>query len=280
MRFIVKKFLSQAAYSQTFFRIVERAYIFITRVRFQQIDRSELLNLKGLISTSIQPEKLGLIRLGSAHDGGYVMLRPETKDAEVISLGIADNLDFELALIDGSYARAIHCFDGSIKQLPEVRDGINFKSKYVKSVSTDNSLLLNEILADIEAKELILKVDIEGDEWGVFESLEVSELCKFSQIIGEFHGLASCTTNEKAQRMNEILDKLHQYFYLFNSHPNNWSEYRILKGVPIVDVLELSFVNKNHPSVTGSKIKTPFSILSPDILNSPCNPLGFEYIGT
>ena len=106
------------------------------------------------------------------NDGGYVMFPPIGNKSKVISLGIADNLDFELDLIDSKRVQAIYCYDGSITKLPESREGIFFTSKFVKNIPAFNAVQLKDIIDGIEAEELILKIDIEGDEWEVLRDID------------------------------------------------------------------------------------------------------------
>jgi hypothetical protein len=247
-------------------------------MRFQHINRTKLVSLNKLVRTNFSSDKLNLSRIGSVNDGGYVMQTPCIVKTKVISLGIADNMDFELELIDSNYAQEVYCFDGSISELPELRPNIYFESKFVKTKSGQDALTLNEILGRIQSDDLILKIDIEGDEWSVLGKLEENELRKFSQIIGEFHGLASSINEEEVTYKIDLLKKLHRHFYIVNSHPNNWSRFRIVQGVPLFDVAELSFVNKNQVSIGESRVGGNDLEEINESLNSPCNPEKYEYL--
>lgn len=278
MKTIVKAFLSKFSSSQIFYGLLEKLYNYATLKRFQRVNRNQLVSLNRLLRPSFKFDKLNLIRIGSLNDGGYVMEKPCSSGAKVISLGIADNMDFELELIDSSLIRDIYCFDGSISELPEIRTNIYFESKFVRTTASRDSVSLSEILGRVHSDELILKIDIEGDEWSVLAQLEDKDLLKFSQIIGEFHGLASSINEEDAAHKIDVLNKLHEHFHLVNAHPNNWSQYRIIQGVPLSDVVELSFINRNIASISEAISKEGHLAKSNESLNSPCNPLGFEYL--
>jgi hypothetical protein len=230
------------------------------------------------VRTNFSSESLNLIRIGSTNDGGYVIQTPCNKETKVISLGIADNMDFELELVDSGHAQEVYCFDGSIPELPVSRSNIFFENKFVRTSSGSDSLTLSEILGRINSDELILKIDIEGDEWSVLGDIDENELRKFSQIIGEFHDLASSTNEVQANNKINLLNKLHRHFYLVNAHPNNWSRFRIIQGVPLIDVVELSFINKNQISTDESRVVRIHIEGTNDSLNSPCNPEKYEYL--
>lgn len=271
----MKFFLSFIAPSKFIFHSIEKIYGYLTAARYNQIQRTDLLSLSDQIKNYKDNGNFNLIRIGSSHDGGYVMMTPLTNSCEVISLGIADNIDFEISLIDNRIVKSIRCFDGSISELPDSRTGIEFESKFVKANLQNNAVSLKDILASIQNDEVILKIDIEGDEWDVLSSLTISELSKFSQIIGEFHGLASTTSPSEFNKIVSVLRTLNTEFHLVNAHPNNWSPYRIIQGIPLPDVIELTFVNKRiSPNVS---VSVPTVVPGFD-LNAPCNPNRFEYL--
>lgn len=278
MKTLVKVFLSKLSSSQIFYRLLEKIYNYATLKRFQHVSRDSFVSLSRLSKPSFKLDELNLIRVGSLHDGGYIMEKPSTNGAIVISLGIADNMDFELDLIDSRLVRDIYCFDGSISKLPENRSNIYFESKFVRATVSRDSVTLTEIFSRVHSDEYILKIDIEGDEWSVLAQLEDKDLLKFSQIIGEFHGLASSTNMKEADQKIQVLNKLHRHFFLVNSHPNNWSQYRIIQGVPLVDVVELTFISKNSASISEVKSDSAKLAKSYESLNSPCNPLRFEFL--
>jgi hypothetical protein len=275
VKIVVKKILSGLSTSSGFYQAIEKSYNFISVNRFKEVSRLRLDALYKQICVDANQHNFDLVRVGSAHDGGYVMMNPKSRSCNVISLGIADNMDFELELIEKKLVSAIFCFDGSIEKLPSENDSIYFESKYIKVSKSENSLNLSQVLAKIDSDELILKIDIEGDEWDVLGSLSESELRRFSQIIGEFHGFASNLTDEGILKMTSLLQRISGQFHLVNSHPNNWSQYRIIQGIPIPDVIEFTFI---HRSLASENLRDEYSKDSKSQLNSPCNPDKSEYL--
>jgi hypothetical protein len=247
----------------------------MTLSRFKSLSRSQLDELYEQVSISKVKSEFDLIRVGSANDGGYVMVNPISSSASVVSLGIADNMDFELELIDKQLVSRIFCFDGSIDKLPAKNEAIQFEPKYIKVEKSKNSLTLSNILARIDGEQLILKIDIEGDEWDVLNSLSSAELSRFSQIIGEFHGLASDLSDQEVRKKTAVLQRISLDFYLVNSHPNNWAQFRIIHGVAIPDVIELTYIKKSlfESHSESTLIENPKSTL-----NSPCNPSKPDYL--
>ena len=95
------------------------------------------------------------------------------------------------------------------------------------------------------------------------------------EIIGEFHGFASNLTDEGILKMTSLLQRISGQFHLVNSHPNNWSQYRIIQGIPIPDVIEFTFI---HRGLASDYLRDEYSKDSKSQLNSPCNPDKSEYL--
>ena len=126
-------------------------------------------------------------RIGRVGDGGkWVCGLATMKDLDrciVYSYGIRDDVSFELDLIARTGCE-VHAFDPSIGALPDavpdelVRTGaFTWHKQALSSVTGSVDTFMNaESLLDTmvrlgHAKLTLLKVDIEGSEWGVFSSL-------------------------------------------------------------------------------------------------------------
>ena len=144
-----------------------------------------------------------------------------------------------------------------------------FFKKGVHKESSDSFATITDIIEDNEIGKSILKLDIEGMEWEIIDSLEINVLREFDQIIIEFHDLFQIAFNHKSDLYFRVLKKLTSYFDIINMHPNNWGEFRILCGVPFVNTLELTMLNKNIKTQISPIIKS---------LNMPNNPLEPEFI--
>ena len=275
MKTVLKQILSKLAFSHNFYQALEKTYNFLTYSRFNGVSRSHLEALYDLITTRHVNRDFRLIRVGSSNDGGYLMFKPMSPSCTVVSLGIADNMDFEIELVNEKLVSAIFCFDGSIARLPEHHEAIDFKSKFIKVNESENSLSLSQVLAGIDGEELILKIDIEGDEWDVLDGLTQPELNRFSQIIGEFHGLGSCNSDQGVRKMADLLQRISIDFHLVNSHANNWASFRIIQGIAIPDVVELTFIRKNIFQAFPESAILDNSHID---LNAPCNPSRPDYL--
>lgn len=173
------------------------------------------------------------VRIGQPKDGAYILLDELCKKCDcVVSLGIGDNVEFDLDFVQ-KYKKNIYMADDLAEKPPLENDNFFFKKEFI----TKNSFLnfLNHFNIH-ENLDMILKMDIEGGEYDIFENLKIEEITKFSQISVEFHNLLSCPTN-----YIDSINVLNDEYYIYHIHANNYSP--IYNGVP--DTIEISFVRKN-----------------------------------
>jgi len=255
-----------------FFGFLERYYLATIERRFSGVDPAGMIKLRSLLIPKTDKIQCALKRFGSENDGGYLLFKDIRLSTDLLSFGIGDNLDFEKEM--APFVNRILAFDGSIDKLPSDVLGLEFRNKYVGDITSINTVCITDIIPEMKSDYLILKIDIEGAEWRVLNQLSDTHLERFDQIVGEFHGLSSLKSNQEIMERIHILERLHAKFTLINSHPNNWSPYRIVKGVPVPDAVELTFL-KNE---LFSNFFDPGLATEVLQLNKPCNPLKPEHI--
>lgn len=255
-----------------FFDFLERYYLATVERRFSGVDPAGMIMLRLLIIPKTDKIQCALKRFGSENDGGYLLFKDIGLSTDLLSFGIGDNLDFEEEM--APFVNRILAFDGSIDKLPSDVFGLEFRNKYVGDITSINTVSITDIIPEMKSDRLILKIDIEGAEWKVLGQLSDAHLARFDQIVGEFHGLSSMRSNQEIMERIHILERLHSKFTLINSHPNNWSPYRVIKGVPVPDAVELTFL-KNEVFSNFVDLGLATEVLQ---LNRPCNPLKPEHI--
>ena len=267
-RALANKFLSFPMMSD----FIIRLYPFATAKKFESISQSRLIEILRTISIP-SPNGYDLLRLGSQNDGGYVSVNDFSDGDTLISLGIGDNLDFERDI--SKRLGRILAFDHTVDLFDDKIENLTFVKLGVKAEPAANFTTLRGIIGDISIiGDLILKIDIEGWEWEVLDSLSSVELGRFKQIIGEFHGFHEIHNFEVIER---VVRKLSENFVVTNSHANNWGEYQIIQKIAFPDVLEISWLRKDR-----MKIASKFTPKTTENLNSVNNvndlDLGFNLL--
>lgn len=190
---------------------------------------------------------LPLTRLGSERDGGYVVVDKNYSDSFLISGGILNDNNFELALANLG-ARA-HQVDYSIIEPPVAHPSLSFSAERLVGEGRkklDFDVTLDELVANASSgkkSELLLKLDIEGSEWEIFETSNSLE--KFNQIFLELHYLDRLANPKYAESSMSALNKLLKSFFPVFISGNNCCGFVTLGGYVLPRVMELTLLNRN-----------------------------------
>jgi Methyltransferase FkbM domain len=209
------------------------------------------------------------IRVGSDTDGGYVMLNDFEKNHLALSFGVDINADWDVSVANRSLK--VQQYDHTVTQAPIEHDFIKFFSQKIVSLASDETgASINSLLREAnitETASVILKIDIEGDEWPVFDNASIEDLNKFSQILVEFHNFSYSRDHLWLQRATRVMQKLSKLFGVYHVHANNWSAMTCIGNVYFPDTLEVSFANRSRYKFQ------PTNELFPTPLDRPNNPL-------
>jgi hypothetical protein len=181
-----------------------------------------------------------LVQVGSKHDGGYFLPKDFTKTDSLISAGIGTNMDFERDL--ASYLHHGHLFDASIEQPSLLPKNFIFHKKHIGSFSSGEVVALKDIIRRT-AGQIILKLDVEGSEYQVLDSLENSDLDRCPIIVCEFHNMRQ-RLGEK-NTLFRVFEKILESHQIVWTGANNASHFYFLQGRRYPNVFECVFVKKS-----------------------------------
>lgn len=197
-----------------------------------------LVNLAHLLPWG--SESLDLQRVGGTSDGGYVMSQGWSSATAAISIGIGaeDSWDFAVAEQGIPVWQFDHTIHGPPREhalLTWVPQGLGAES------AVDPSLLTFERIVDLcpSSGDLLLQVDIEGAEW---QGLAQADFSRFSQIVIELHLLHRLGKEEHFDEANQMLGRLTRDHRVVHVHPNNCCGLRMVAGLAIPPVLEVTLV--------------------------------------
>ena len=219
-----------------------------------------------------------LIRIGNNFDGGYVVSKSVIKSSKyIISCGIGNQFSFEEKLLKYNFLN-FYLYDHTVNSISHLKlifknfkrfltlrlnykiiinslldfynyliliknNRVNFFSKEVCNKSDKNKISLTKILADKE--EVTLKIDIEGNEYKILNSI-IKNRNKLLMLIIEFHHIQS-----KKKKLLFFLKKLLKDFFIIHLHGNNNSSINVY-GIP--DVLEITLIRKNTKIISKKRI--------------------------
>jgi hypothetical protein len=193
-----------------------------------------------------------LIRVGSPHDGGYLIPDDLRNVWYCFSPGVGDKVDFEVALAD----RGIHSFmvdsyeSAPPVQLPE----FTFEKRTLVGTQTTHAELTLDAWKlyhlPFYADDLILEMDIEGAEYDVIPHVSDRLLNQFRICVIEFHGLDGLLNRDSFGVLNASFERMLKYFNVVHIHPNNFVGCTSYDGLCVPQIMEFTFLNKRRfPSV-------------------------------
>ncbi len=186
-------------------------------------------------------------RVGSPGDGGYVQIDDLEGIRHAFSFGVSDNDSWDLAMAEAGVP--VEQFDHSIERAPSSHPLLRFHRKMISADATDETATLPDLVATYSTSsdpDLILKIDIEGCEWDVFDRASDAVLSKFTQIMCEFHDLSRLIDPEFQARAMRVLTKLVATFAPVHVHGNNCCGLSNVANIPLPDVLEITFANRRR----------------------------------
>ena len=239
-------------------------------------------------------DELDLIRLGKKNDGGYIISKKSLEmDNCLLTFGMCNEWSFEEEFIKLNSKNYVHIYDHtvdlsfflfrlykSIKRLFYFKSNFsnvcektkelikyiklsNSKIKhYKKKISNENSLKSRNLKKSLDEMKingkLMLKIDIEGDEFEILKNINLySE--KIHTLIVEFHDL-----DKKLDDFEKLIKYINKKFYIIHIHGNNYSKC-VTNGIP--NTLEITFLNSKMFFIANKQTKFSFPIENLDFPN-------------
>ena len=178
------------------------------------------------------------VRVGEKRDGGYVILNSLFGATCMIGYGVDVNVAFDNDFIT-KFDVPAYIFDHTIKEVPTLNDKIIFTPEGI-GIKDEAPLytLETHVKRHVpDGEQFILKMDVEGAEWDVFRTADLSRV---TQLIAELHDIHKAPL--------EVLDRINEQFYLVHIHANNYPKQPYFKidrvrKVPVV--IECTWVRKD-----------------------------------
>jgi hypothetical protein len=205
------------------------------------------------------------LRIGKQCDGGYVMLDDFEGITAAYSIGICDEVSWDLTMAE----RGIDVFqyDHTIDALPLEHARFHWAKKGLGASVTDELETLPRLIemnGHRGRSDLLLKCDIEGCEWEVLAALPPDCLRQFRQIVLEIHYLERLTDPDFAMLVERAVAVLTADHRVIHVHANNHRPYSIVGGVPLPSVLEMTLVRAHDV-----RLETTDEVF-PSPLDTPC----------
>ena len=216
------------------------------------------------------------VRLGIERDGGYVIAELSGGYDCYISGGVGREESFSKAFIEKYGMHEFNSFgiDSSIEGYPiEYTNSISFIKKNISGMNDAANTNLKYLTT--KYKDIFLKMDIEGGEYGWISAMTEEDLRHFRQITIEVRGINNDSWGTPYKVKSACLNHLASTHYLVHAHGNN------ARGTTnyIPNVFELTYVRKDEFTEAPPLNTKPLpdtSVDFPNNVNRPDHPLGMK----
>jgi len=220
-----------------------------------------------------------LQRFGEPNDGGYLMC------GNLLG-GIQSGYSYGISGYDGwgcdvstKFNVAVHeydCFDTTQPKCPNGRtkfhpECVGDKTETVEGRVFDT--IKNQLARNGDgAKRIVLKMDVEGAEWGSLLSVPDDVLERIDQFVIEFHGVGD-ERNGTQEQKRRVVERLRRFFEVAHIHFNNATCTADLPPFPSW-AYEVLFVSKRLAVVDPHRrVIGPHPLDAPNLPSSPdCQP--------
>lgn len=248
--------------------LIQKLYPIAIDLEYLTLTREKLDLVRDLLVVDMQSD---LIRVGDEFNGGYAISSIIDPNTNCISVGVGTNVSFDIDI--SKRLSSVHLYDHTVSKLPvQVPQNVVFFKKGLARTPSDMFLTLEEIIDQFPSNSpLILKMDIEGCEWEILENISSATLLRFDQIVLELHHFHQLNDTEFFEVVVKSLNNLKATHQIINRHANNWARFSLIHGVPVPDVLEVTYVRRVVELSQSSDSFVQMGEYS-SFANFPCNP--------
>lgn len=210
-----------------------------------------------------------LIRIGTKYgDGGYLLLDDLENIEACFSPGVGPEARFEKEC--ANLGMNVFLADKSVVKPRLSHKSFDFKNKFIGVYNDLGTITLkNWVLSSLPYSinsDLLLQMDIEGDEFSVLLSTPQEILNRFRIIIIEFHWLENLWSLPFFTIFRSVIKKILNTHSCVHIHPNNNIEIFKWQGVEIPSVIEVTFHRNDRIENLGFRKAFPHPL---DFRNNP-----------
>lgn len=226
-------------------RLIKKINAFQNKIVFYPFKKYRILRL----IRRLRPRKTNkdLIRMGGGSDGGYLIPDDLLGVRACFSAGVGNVSEFEYCCAEKGLE--VFMADASVEGAAFDDLRFNFIKKFIGKENKENRITLEQWLNDckiVPDKDLLLQMDIEGDEFDVINSTSVKTLYQFRIIAIEFHDLHLLFDPFFFKKAKSTFRKILKNHVCVHIHPNNCCGIKIIDEIEVPVVAEFTFLRKDR----------------------------------
>jgi len=204
-----------------------------------------------------------LVRVGGDADGGYLLVDDFGRVETAFSFGVGDEVSWDLDM--AARGITVHQFDHTIDSGPVDHARVLFHRIQIAPFAAEGAEPMSSALRLSETDApVIVKMDIEGDEWSVLEQLADADADRIAQLVCEFHNFDQIVRSPDVERAVGVLSKLRDKFGVVHLHANNYGKVIVLGTITFPEILEVSFANRKLYDLVPADVRLPIPLDRPN----------------
>lgn len=242
----------------------------------EKADIKEIMRVLSLFKPFRSP--LQLERVGSKHDGGYLVPKDLSGIKALFSPGVGENIEFDLEI--ASRGIPVYLADNSVDLDVSRLPLVHFRKKHLAATDSSDTISLSSWMEqegfETNSKDdFMLQMDIEGAEWDIVKNLDQRTLNRFLVVIVEVHELQKVFTKVGLEVVSSFIDRLTRTHKIVNAHINNGDLVVTKAGISVPPLVELVFLRDDCFSNMEVEVQIPSPLESPNDPSFRHNPSAF-----
>ncbi len=217
-----------------------------------------------------QRSRFPKVRIGSMGDGGYVLPNCLDGISAILSLGVGGEVSFDAHF--GDQGIPSYQYDPTVEQPPTSHPAFEFHRTAWAAQDGPEAISLRSMIEKHglnKSNNGLLKFDVEGAEWDCFSAVSPDDLKHFRIIACELHALHRIGNAELMQQTWALLNILMHSHTPVHLHANNCCGIKLVEGVPIPAVIELTLLRNDCSGFSPSYEPIPGPLDFPNMTDRP-----------
>ncbi len=232
----------------------------------------ERISMLGRLLRPQQARGVKKVRLGASNDCSYVCLDDFNGVVAALSLGIAAEVSWDVDM--AKKGLVIYQYDHTVQGPPFAHANFRFYRRKIGANADQESESIGSALAQANLTRpgsVIMKIDIDDDEWAAFAATSAATLDMFAQVMCEFHGFDKILDDDWFEEAFTALSKLNEKFTVVHVHANNYRPLLAIGNLLFPEVLEVTYASRARYTFTDC------DDIFPGPLDSPNWPAAADY---
>jgi hypothetical protein len=210
-----------------------------------------------------------LCRVGANEDGGYLLVDDFEGISACYSPGVSDGIEFDRDLARRGIA--VHMADASVSCPDNMQSNMTFLQKFLGGQTEGDFISMEDWIAQTDSGDgdLLLEMDIEGAEYNVLETMSITTLKKFRQIVIEFHNFDEIFQRKKFNSIRALFVRLQKYFDIIHLHHNNSLPIINSPIGPLSIVFEATLIRRDSQIKASKLPQLPHDLDRPNVAKHP-----------